>query len=98
LIELLAHLFVVYAFTWLVLCSGSLVPVVAYDKNGIKILFHFGKDRPRRDVQVMAVSMMSTNTSPIKNFSFQAAVPKVLQYIQLYCLYGSSVVCTVYYF
>lgn len=58
-------------------CSGSLAPVVAYDKNGIKILLHFGKDRPRPDVQVMAVSTMSTNTSPIKNFSFQAAVPKV---------------------
>ena len=62
----------------IVLHSGLLMPVVAYDKNGVKILLHFGKDRPRPDVQVMAVSTMSTNTSPIKNFSFQAAVPKVL--------------------
>jgi len=59
------------------LSSGLLAPVVVYDKNGIRILLHFGKDRPRPDVQVMAVSTMSTNTSPIKNLSFQAAVPKV---------------------
>ena len=57
--------------------AGSLAPVVGYDKNGIKILLHFGKDQPRPDVQVMAVSTMSTNPSPVKNFSFQAAVPKV---------------------
>jgi len=60
-----------------VLCPGSLAPVVAYDKNGIRILLHYGKDRPRPDVQVMALSTMSTNTCPIMNFSFQAAVPKV---------------------
>lgn len=58
---------------------GSLAPVVGYDKNGIKILLHFGKDRPRPDVQVMAVSTMSNNVTPIKNFSFQAAVPKVMK-------------------
>ena len=67
------------------LCSGSLAPVVAYDKNGIKILLHFGKDRPRFDVQVIAVSTTSTNTSPIKNFSFQAAVPKVYTFVSVPC-------------
>jgi len=72
--QVLAHLFI---DRWHVLCSGSLPPVVAYDKNGIRILLHFGKDQPRPDVQVMALSTMSTNTHPITNFSFQAAVPKV---------------------
>ena len=57
--------------------TGSLAPVVGYDKSGIKIILHFGKDRPRPDVQVIAVSTMSTNASAVKNFSFQAAVPKV---------------------
>ena len=58
-------------------CSGSLAPVIAYDKSGIRILLHYGRDRPRPDVEVMALSTMSTNTCPITNFSFQAAVPKV---------------------
>jgi ADP-ribosylation factor-binding protein GGA len=58
---------------------GSLCPLVAYDKNGLKVMFHFGKDRPRSDVQVVAVSVMSTNASPIKNFTFQAAVPKSMK-------------------
>ena len=51
--------------------------MTAYDKNGLKILIHVAKDRPREDVSVMVVSVMSTNTSPVKGFVFQAAVPKV---------------------
>ena len=56
---------------------GSQAPIIAYEKNNLKIVFHFGKDRPRPDVQVIAITTMSTCTSPIKNFNFQAAVPKV---------------------
>ena len=52
--------------------------MVAYDKNNIKIVFHVGKDRPRPDVTVIAVSVMSTNSTSVKAFTFQAAVPKVL--------------------
>ena len=40
-------------------------------------MIHFAKDRPREDVIVMVVSTISTNTNPVKNFVFQAAVPKV---------------------
>jgi ADP-ribosylation factor-binding protein GGA len=58
---------------------GGLAPIVAYDKNSLKIMFHFGKDRPRPDVQVVAVSVMSHNSSPVKGFVFQAAVPKVMK-------------------
>ena len=61
-----------------VLCAGSTPPLVIFEKNGIKIVFHFGKDRPRPDVQVIAISVMSTVQSPIKEFAFQAAVPKVI--------------------
>lgn len=56
---------------------GSAAPKIAYDKNNLKIVLHFGKDRPRPDVQVMVVSVMSSCNTPIKNFVFQAAVPKV---------------------
>ena len=61
-----------------VLCAGSTPPLVIFEKNGIKIVFHFGKDRPRPDVQVIAVSVTSTCQSPVKEFAFQAAVPKVI--------------------
>ena len=56
---------------------GTTPPITAYEKNGMKMIFHVGKDRPRPDVIVIVVSTMSTNTSPVKGLSFQAAVPKV---------------------
>ncbi|XP_053392442.1 ADP-ribosylation factor-binding protein GGA1-like isoform X4 [Mercenaria mercenaria] len=58
---------------------GSAPPVSAYDKNGLKVLIHVAKDRPREDVIVMVISVLSTNTSPVKAFIFQAAVPKVMK-------------------
>ena len=57
--------------------TGGKPSLTAYDKNDIKIVIHFGKDRPRADVQVMVVSVMSTKQTPVKHFKFQAAVPKV---------------------
>ncbi|XP_034314010.2 ADP-ribosylation factor-binding protein GGA1 isoform X5 [Magallana gigas] len=54
-------------------------PLNAYDKNGLKIVIHVAKNKPREDVKVMVVSTISTNTNPIKNFVFQAAVPKVMK-------------------
>ena len=57
--------------------TGTAPPVTAYDKNGLKILIHVAKNKPRDDVVVMVVSAMSTNTSLVKGLVFQAAVPKV---------------------
>jgi len=65
---------------------GDHAPIVAYDKNSLKIVFHVGKDRPRPDVVVVAVSIMSTHISSVKAFTFQAAVPKVLSSFQ-YCMH-----------
>ncbi|XP_030839813.1 ADP-ribosylation factor-binding protein GGA1 isoform X1 [Strongylocentrotus purpuratus] len=58
---------------------GSTPPVTAYEKNNVKTIFHFAKDSPRPDVLVVVVSTMSTNTSPIKNLTFLAAVPKTMR-------------------
>ncbi|XP_033755626.1 ADP-ribosylation factor-binding protein GGA1-like [Pecten maximus] len=58
---------------------STMPPVNAYDRNGLKMVIHCAKDRPREDVSVMVVSVISTNTNPVKNFSFQAAVPKVMK-------------------
>lgn len=58
---------------------GELQPVTAYEKNSVKTVIHFGKDTPRPDVRVMVVSTMSTNATPVKNLTFQAAVPKTMR-------------------
>jgi hypothetical protein len=57
--------------------SASVPAMNAYDKGGIKIVIHFGRDNPKPHVIVMVVSIMSMNMSPVKNLEFQAAVPKV---------------------
>ena len=57
---------------------GSVAPFALYDKNSLKIVLHFGRDQPAPDVNVIVISATSSNTqSALKNFSFQAAVPKV---------------------
>lgn len=53
--------------------------MTAYDKNGLKALIHVAKGRPRDDVLVMVLSVISTNTTPVKAFVFQAAVPKIMK-------------------
>ncbi|XP_013925259.1 PREDICTED: ADP-ribosylation factor-binding protein GGA3 isoform X2 [Thamnophis sirtalis] len=57
---------------------SSVLPVTAYDKNGLRILLHFAKECPpgRPDVLVVVVSMLNTAPLPIKNIVLQAAVPK----------------------
>lgn len=58
-----------------------MLPLSLYEKNGLTVVLHFGKDSPRPDVTVMVVSTMSKNSSPVKNVSFQAAVPKVILFL-----------------
>ncbi|XP_054716315.1 ADP-ribosylation factor-binding protein GGA1-like [Uloborus diversus] len=58
---------------------GSLSPLTLHEKNGLTVVIHFGKDSPHADVSVMVVSTMSKNSSPVKNVSFQAAVPKSMK-------------------
>ena len=61
-----------------VLPVDSIPPVIAYDKNGLKSMIHFTSNKPRADVQVLVLSTLSTNSKPVNNFIFQAAVPKVI--------------------
>uniref|UniRef100_A0A2C9JQL0 VHS domain-containing protein n=1 Tax=Biomphalaria glabrata TaxID=6526 RepID=A0A2C9JQL0_BIOGL len=53
--------------------------VTAYEKNNLKVMVHFTKDRPRPDVIAMVISTISTNSSPISGFVLQAAVPKTMK-------------------
>ncbi|CAG5123676.1 unnamed protein product [Candidula unifasciata] len=59
--------------------APNIPSVTAYEKNNLKVMVHFAKDRPRADVVTMVVSTISTNTSPITGFIFQAAVPKIMK-------------------
>lgn len=57
---------------------GSIAPFLLYDKNNLKITLYFGRESPAPDISVVVISVSSQNTqSQLKNFSFQAAVPKV---------------------
>lgn len=56
---------------------SSLLPLVVLDeKNGISVTFHFGKNKPREDVNVIVVTTISKNELPLSNLLFQAVVPK----------------------
>lgn len=61
------------------LSSGKVLPVTAYDKDGVRVLLNFASDSPpgRPDVLVMVVSMLNTAPLPVNNVVLQAAVPKV---------------------
>ena len=57
---------------------GNVAPMNLYEKNNFKIVLHFARDSPFPNVHVVVISATSSNTSSaLKNFSFQAAVPKV---------------------
>lgn len=57
---------------------AHLAPFTLYDKNNLKIVLHFGRDSPAANITVVVISVSSVNTqNTLKNFSFQAAVPKV---------------------
>lgn len=61
------------------LLSGKVLPVTAYDKDGVRMLLNFASDCPagRPDVLVMVVSLLNTAPLPVHNVQLQVAVPKV---------------------
>lgn len=57
---------------------GDRPPLTAYEEeNGITVMFHFTKNKPRANVSVIVVSTTSRCPNAIKDFKFQAVVPKV---------------------
>uniref|UniRef100_A0A667XTF9 Golgi associated, gamma adaptin ear containing, ARF binding protein 3 n=1 Tax=Myripristis murdjan TaxID=586833 RepID=A0A667XTF9_9TELE len=61
--------------------SGKVLPVTAYDKDGVRVLLNFASDCPpgRPDVLIMVVSMLNTAPLPVHNVVLQAAVPKSMK-------------------
>uniref|UniRef100_A0A3P9L544 Golgi associated, gamma adaptin ear containing, ARF binding protein 3b n=1 Tax=Oryzias latipes TaxID=8090 RepID=A0A3P9L544_ORYLA len=60
---------------------SKVLPVTAYDKDGVRVLINFASDSPPRrpDVLVMVVSMLNTAPMPVHNVVLQAAVPKSMK-------------------
>ncbi|KAM8724506.1 ADP-ribosylation factor-binding protein GGA3 [Acanthopagrus schlegelii] len=60
---------------------SKVLPVTAYDKDGVRMLLNFASDCPpgRPDVLVMVVSMLNTAPLPVYNVVLQAAVPKSMK-------------------
>lgn len=58
---------------------GPLEPVILYNQGGIHVSLHFASNCPPANPGVAVVVMSAVNTSalPVKDFSFQVAVPKV---------------------
>ncbi|CAL8305620.1 unnamed protein product [Merluccius merluccius] len=60
---------------------SKVLPVTAYDKDGVRVLLNFAADCPpgRPDVLVMVVSTLNTAPSAVQNVVLQAAVPKSMK-------------------
>ncbi|MBN3303792.1 GGA3 protein, partial [Amia calva] len=60
---------------------SKVLPVTAYDKDGVRVLLHFALECPpgRPDVLVIVVSMLNTAPLPVRNVVLQAAVPKSMK-------------------
>jgi hypothetical protein len=57
--------------------SGGIPSIVAYDAEGLKLVFAF--EKPANNPQLLNVNVTATNTSAavITDYVFQAAVPTV---------------------
>uniref|UniRef100_A0A8C6MAH3 Golgi associated, gamma adaptin ear containing, ARF binding protein 3 n=1 Tax=Nothobranchius furzeri TaxID=105023 RepID=A0A8C6MAH3_NOTFU len=60
---------------------STVLPVTAYDRNGVRVLLHFATDCPpgRPDVLVMVASMLNTAPLPVRNIVLQAAVRRTMK-------------------
>lgn len=57
---------------------GNKPPLKIFEEtNGITVMLHLAKNKPRPDVCVIVVSSTSRNPSPIDEYKFHAVVPKV---------------------
>lgn len=52
-------------------------------EDGLSVVLHFCKDKPRPDVSVIVISTTSKSSFPIEDYKFQAVVPKVSLYLIL---------------
>lgn len=62
------------------LVVGHLEPITLFNQAGIHVSLHFAKDSPtgHPGVAVVVISAVNTSALHVKDFLFQAAVPKVV--------------------
>lgn len=62
----------------------SIPPIVAFEKDGVKIVFYF--ERPADNSHLTVITLNASNASihPVSEFLFQAAVPKVKKICKLF--------------
>ncbi|XP_061685525.1 ADP-ribosylation factor-binding protein GGA3-like isoform X2 [Syngnathoides biaculeatus] len=60
--------------------SSQLEPITIFDQGGIHVSLHFARDSPpgHPGVAVVVVSTVNTSSLEVKDFTFQAAVPKTM--------------------
>ncbi|XP_070712715.1 ADP-ribosylation factor-binding protein GGA1-like [Pempheris klunzingeri] len=60
--------------------SSHLEPITLYDQGGVHVSLHFAKDSPpgHPGVAVVVISTVNTSALQVKDFLFQAAVPKTM--------------------
>ena len=56
---------------------GEKAPIDVYNKNGLRVMFHLGKDTPHPSITVIVASYINLGNTTLNDFVFQAAVPKV---------------------
>lgn len=61
------------------MCVCLAIPdIVAFDKNSLKIIFHFERDPNTPSTIKITLNAVNSWSSPMTDFLFQAAVPKVI--------------------
>ncbi|XP_077298667.1 ADP-ribosylation factor-binding protein Gga [Arctopsyche grandis] len=64
--------------------ASDVSPLVAFEESdGITVVLHFARNKPRPDVFVIVVSSTSRNPHPIVEYKFHAVVPKGCKIRQL---------------
>lgn len=57
---------------------SNLSPIPVFtERNGVSVTLHFAKDKPKEDVSVYVITIISKNNLPLTNYLCQAIVPKV---------------------
>ncbi|XP_029986724.1 AP-1 complex subunit gamma-1 isoform X3 [Sphaeramia orbicularis] len=61
------------------LSLSGIPPMIAYNKNGLKIDFTFERANPNPNIAVITIHASNTTEADMTDFVFQAAVPKTFQ-------------------
>lgn len=60
------------------MCVCLAIPsIVAFEKNGLKIVFHFERDPVTSSTVKITLNAVNSCSTAMTDFLFQAAVPKV---------------------